>query len=164
MGNAGSGSMTKEQLLTVVEESKAHGEKIVMTNGCFDILHAGHVNYLQQAKKMGDRLIVAVNSDESVTSLKGEGRPVNSLERRMSVLAALGSVDWVVSFSEDTPKSLICDILPDVLVKGGDYKVEQIAGADCVLEYGGSVEVVEFIDGVSTSKIIESIHSSKTAS
>lgn len=164
MGDSSPGSMTKEQLLHVVEESKALGEKIVMTNGCFDILHAGHVTYLQQAKKMGDRLIVAVNSDESVASLKGAGRPVNSLERRMSVLAALGSVDWVVSFSEDTPKSLICDILPDVLVKGGDYKISNIAGADCVLEEGGKVEVLEFIDDVSTSKIIESIHSSKTAS
>ncbi len=166
MGDSSPGSMTKEQLMHIVEESKALGEKIVMTNGCFDILHAGHVNYLQQAKKMGDRLIVAVNNDESVTSLKGEGRPVNSLERRMSVLAALGSVDWVVPFSENTPKSLICDILPDVLVKGGDYEISEIAeiaGADCVLEDGGQVEVMEFIDGVSTSKIIESIHSSKTA-
>ncbi|MFT6734190.1 MAG: D-beta-D-heptose 7-phosphate kinase/D-beta-D-heptose 1-phosphate adenosyltransferase [Polaribacter sp.] len=164
MGDSSPGTMSKEQLLHIVEESKVLGEKIVMTNGCFDILHAGHVTYLQQAKKMGDRLIVAVNNDESVASLKGEGRPVNSLERRMSVLAALGSVDWVVSFSEDTPKLLICDILPDILVKGGDYKVSEIAGADCVLESGGQVEVLEFIDGVSTTKIIESIHSSKNVS
>ena len=164
MGNVGSGSMSKDQLLTVVEESKDLGEKIVMTNGCFDILHAGHVAYLQQAKKMGDRLIVAVNDDQSVTALKGDGRPVNSLERRMSVLAALGSVDWVVSFSESTPESLICDILPDVLVKGGDYQINKIAGANCVISHGGKVEVLEFIDGVSTTKIIESISSKNTAS
>ncbi|MGB0495667.1 MAG: bifunctional D-glycero-beta-D-manno-heptose-7-phosphate kinase/D-glycero-beta-D-manno-heptose 1-phosphate adenylyltransferase HldE [Kangiellaceae bacterium] len=163
MGNSGSGSMTKDQLLTVVEESKALGEKIVMTNGCFDILHAGHVNYLQQAKKMGDRLIVAVNDDQSVETLKGDGRPVNSLERRMSVLAALGSVDWVVPFSEDTPENLICELLPHILVKGGDYKINEIAGADCVIKNGGQVEVLDFIAGVSTSKIIETIHSSKTA-
>jgi len=157
VGDTGSGTMTPQQLAMVVEEAKAHGEKIVMTNGCFDILHAGHVAYLQQAKSLGNRLIVAVNSDESVRQLKGDGRPVNPCDRRMTVLAALGSVDWVVEFSEQTPQQLIADILPDILVKGGDYKVEEIAGAQEVMANGGEVEILQFVDGVSTSKIIESL-------
>jgi len=157
LGDTGTGVMSEQQLAMVVEEAKVHGEKIVMTNGCFDILHAGHVAYLQQAKALGDRLIVAVNSDESVRELKGDGRPVNPCDRRMSVLAALGSVDWVVEFSEETPQRLITEIMPDVLVKGGDYKIEQIAGAKEVLEKGGEVEVLDFLDGVSTTKIIESM-------
>jgi D-beta-D-heptose 7-phosphate kinase/D-beta-D-heptose 1-phosphate adenosyltransferase len=156
-GEIGSGSLNQQQLKIVTEEAKAHGEKIVMTNGCFDILHAGHVAYLQQAKRLGDRLIVAVNSDDSVKALKGEGRPVNPCDRRMSVLAALGSVDWVVEFDNDTPRDLIADILPDILVKGGDYEVEQVAGAKEVLAVGGRVEILQFVDGVSTTKIIESI-------
>ncbi len=157
MGDTGSGTMTSQQLAIVVEEAKAHSEKIVMTNGCFDILHAGHVAYLQQAKSLGNRLIVAVNSDGSVRQLKGDGRPVNPCERRMAVLAALSSVDWVVEFSEQTPQQLIADILPDVLVKGGDYKIEEIAGAQEVVANGGKVEILQFVDGVSTSKIIESL-------
>ncbi len=157
MGDTGGGTMTQQQLAMVVEEAKAHGEKIVMTNGCFDILHAGHVAYLQQAKTLGERLIVAVNSDESVRQLKGDGRPVNPCDRRMSVLAALSSVDWVVEFTEQTPQELIADILPDVLVKGGDYQVEEIAGAKEVMANGGTVEILQFVDGVSTTKIIESL-------
>jgi len=158
IGDTGSGSMNQQQLEMVVDEAKAHGEKIVMTNGCFDILHAGHVAYLQQAKTLGDRLIVAVNSDQSVRELKGEGRPVNPCDRRMSVLAALGSVDWVVEFNEDTPQRLIAEILPDILVKGGDYEVDQIAGAKEVMSNGGEVKILQFVDGVSTTKIIESIN------
>jgi len=158
MGVAGSGKMSEQQLSVVIEEAKAHGEKIVMTNGCFDILHAGHVAYLQQAKALGDRLIVAVNSDDSVRQLKGEGRPVNPCERRVSVLAALGSVDWVVEFNEETPQRLISEMMPDILVKGGDYKVEEIAGSKEVLAKGGRVEILQFVDGVSTTKIIESIN------
>lgn len=157
MGDTGSGTMTQQQLAMVVDEAKAHGEKIVMTNGCFDILHAGHVAYLQQAKTLGNRLVVAVNSDESVRKLKGDGRPVNPCDRRMSVLAALGSVDWVVEFDEETPQKLIVDILPDILVKGGDYQVEEIAGAKEVMANGGNVEILQFVDGVSTTKIIESL-------
>ena len=151
------GKMTPQQLKIAVEEAKALGETIVMTNGCFDILHAGHVQYLQQAKALGQRLIVAVNSDDSVRQLKGEGRPVNPCDRRMSVLAALGAVDWVVEFDQVTPQQLIADILPDILVKGGDYKVEQIAGGKEVLDNGGEVKILSFVDGISTSKIIESI-------
>jgi D-beta-D-heptose 7-phosphate kinase/D-beta-D-heptose 1-phosphate adenosyltransferase len=128
-----------------------------MTNGCFDILHAGHVLYLNQARRLGDRLIVAVNDDASVKRLKGNGRPVNPLERRMTVLAALESVDWVVPFSEDTPQSLICDIKPDLLVKGGDYQPQDIAGYECVRQAGGDVVVLDYADGCSTSELIETI-------
>jgi len=156
-GEAGSGTLSQQQLAMVIEEAKAHGEKIVMTNGCFDILHAGHVAYLQQAKALGNRLVVAVNSDQSVRTLKGEGRPVNPCDRRMAVLAALGSVDWVVEFEHQTPKQLIAEVLPDVLVKGGDYTVEEIAGAKEVLANGGQVEILQFVDGVSTTGIIESL-------
>lgn len=158
---AGCGVMTEAQLLIAVEDARAHGEGIVMTNGCFDILHAGHVSYLAEAKRRGDRLIVAVNEDASVARLKGEGRPVNGVERRMAVLAALESVDWVVPFSEDTPERLICSVLPDLLVKGGDYRPEQIAGHDCVTANGGEVVVLGFEDGCSTSEIIEAIRGSE---
>ena len=128
-----------------------------MTNGCFDILHAGHVSYLDAAGRLGDRLIVAVNTDASVQALKGPGRPVNNVQRRMAVLAGLSAVDWVVPFSEDTPERLISRLLPDVLVKGGDYKVEEIAGGKAVMDNGGSVEVLHFEEGVSTTGIIDTI-------
>jgi rfaE bifunctional protein nucleotidyltransferase chain/domain len=128
-----------------------------MTNGCFDILHPGHVSYLQKARAMGDRLIVAVNDDESVKRLKGADRPINSLDRRMALLSALECVDWVVPFSEDTPERLICKMLPDVLVKGGDYSPEQIAGGACVRENGGEVKIIEYIEGHSTTDIIKNI-------
>jgi len=153
----GRGVVSEEQLAIMVEDARVHGEKIVMTNGCFDILHAGHVAYLERAKQQGDRLIVAVNDDESVRRLKGKGRPVNTCERRMAVLAALGSVDWVVPFSEDTPERLICRLLPDLLVKGGDYQPEDIAGYQCVKDNGGDVKVLGFEDGCSTSDIIDVI-------
>lgn len=155
--DTGRGSMSEDQLMVMVEDARAHGEKIVFTNGCFDILHAGHVAYLERAKRLGHRLIVAVNDDDSVRRLKGEGRPVNPVDRRMTVLAALGSVDWVVPFGEDTPERLICRILPDVLVKGGDYQPKDIAGHTCVTENGGSVQVLGFEDGCSTSNIIDTI-------
>ena len=109
------GVMHEEQLVKIVRDAQAHGEKVVMTNGCFDILHPGHVTYLQQARKLGDRLIIAVNDDASVKRLKGENRPINSVARRMAVLSALECVDWVVPFSEDTPERLICKVLPDML-------------------------------------------------
>ncbi|MDH5518727.1 MAG: bifunctional D-glycero-beta-D-manno-heptose-7-phosphate kinase/D-glycero-beta-D-manno-heptose 1-phosphate adenylyltransferase HldE [Gammaproteobacteria bacterium] len=145
-----------EELKREVIFSKNNGQRVVMTNGCFDILHAGHVQYLSEAVARGDRLIVAVNDDDSVKRLKGDSRPINSLHQRMEVLAALAAVDWVVSFSEDTPEHLICQLLPDLLVKGGDYKVEEIAGAECVLSHGGSVEILSLRDGCSTSQIIRS--------
>lgn len=151
------GMLNEDQLMLLVEEAKAHGETIVMTNGCFDILHPGHVSYLRNAKKLGDRLIVAVNDDASVRRLKGPERPINPTEHRMDVLAGLESVDWVVPFSEDTPERLICKVLPTILVKGGDYRIEDIAGGQCVIENGGQVNVLNFEDGCSTSNIIDSI-------
>ncbi len=155
--DAGFGDMSQAQLQIAVDDARSHGERIVMTNGCFDILHAGHVAYLNQARRLGDRLIVAVNDDDSVRRLKGDGRPVNPVDRRMTVLAALESVDWVVPFSEDTPEQLICEINPDLLVKGGDYKPEDIAGYECVTSNGGEVVVLDYEDGCSTSDIIETI-------
>jgi len=128
-----------------------------MTNGCFDILHRGHIDYLARARALGDRLIVAVNDDASVAGLKGPSRPVNTLASRMAVLAALRSVDWVVAFSEETPSKLIEAVKPDVLVKGGDYTPDAIAGADSVLANGGRVEVLDFIEGFSTTSLIETL-------
>jgi len=151
------GVMDETTLLQVIKQAKARGERIVLTNGCFDILHPGHVSYLQKARRLGDRLIIAVNDDASVKRLKGKDRPINTLDRRMAVLAALECVDWVVAFGEDTPERLICTLLPDVLVKGGDYKPEQVAGGICVTENGGEVKILEYIEGHSTSEIIKSI-------
>jgi D-beta-D-heptose 7-phosphate kinase/D-beta-D-heptose 1-phosphate adenosyltransferase len=153
----GSGDMSREQLLQAVVDARAHGELIVMTNGCFDILHAGHVAYLKEARRLGDRLIVAVNDDDSVRRMKGAGRPINSLARRMAVLAGLGSVDWVVPFGEDTPESLICEVRPDLLVKGGDYRPEDVAGHRCVTARGGQVVILDYLDGYSTTSLIEAI-------
>lgn len=153
------GIIGEDALVKAVEKAKRKGETVVMTNGCFDILHAGHVSYLNQAAKLGDRLIVAVNTDESVRGLKGPGRPVNPTNRRMAVLAGLGAVDWVVPFSEETPQRLISEVLPSLLVKGGDYKPEEIAGGEEVIAAGGSVRVLNFEDGCSTTEIIEAIKS-----
>jgi len=154
-GQGGRGLVAADELTSMLDESRNLGEKIVMTNGCFDVLHAGHVSYLEEAKSLGDRLIVAVNDDDSVRRLKGKNRPINSLEDRMQVLAGLAAVDWVVAFADDTPAKLISTVLPDVLVKGGDYKPDEIAGAREVLENGGEVRVLSFKDGRSSSRIIE---------
>ncbi|HIF9062644.1 TPA: bifunctional D-glycero-beta-D-manno-heptose-7-phosphate kinase/D-glycero-beta-D-manno-heptose 1-phosphate adenylyltransferase HldE [Photobacterium damselae] len=155
--DSGFGVVTESQLKVAVAVARARGEKVVMTNGCFDILHAGHVAYLNEAAKLGDRLIVAVNSDASVQALKGPGRPVNPEDRRMAVLAGLGAVDWVVPFSEETPQRLISEVLPTLLVKGGDYKPEEIAGGKEVIAAGGEVKVLNFEDGCSTTEIINAI-------
>ena len=156
-GQGGRGLVNEEALLPLVGEARERNERIVMTNGCFDVLHAGHVAYLEEAKSLGDRLIVAINDDESVRRLKGESRPVNKLEDRMSVLAGLAAVDWVVPFSEDTPERLIGEVLPDVLVKGGDYRPEEIAGSRGVLENGGEVRVLAFREGHSSTRIIDEL-------
>jgi D-beta-D-heptose 7-phosphate kinase/D-beta-D-heptose 1-phosphate adenosyltransferase len=153
------GVLGLEQLLVAIEDARAHGEKIVFTNGCFDILHAGHVTYLEQARAQGDRLVLAVNDDASVSRLKGPGRPINSVDRRMAVLAGLGAVDWVVSFSEDTPENLLRAVQPDVLVKGGDYGIDQVVGADIVRAYGGEVRVLGLVENSSTTAIVEKIRS-----
>lgn len=151
------GVVSADELQELVEDAKERGEKVVITNGCFDILHAGHVMYLREARKKGDRLIVAVNSDESVQKLKGPNRPIHSLEYRMELLAALRDVDWVVPFYEETPQALIASLLPHVLVKGGDYKIEEIAGHKEVLNAGGKVEVLGYLDGQSTTQTIAKI-------
>ena len=158
--DTGMGVMTAEQLSIAVHDAKAHGEKIVFTNGCFDIIHAGHVGYLSQAKKLGDRLVVAINADESVARLKGPGRPLNPVERRMAVLDGLEAVDWVVNFKEDTPEALLKSLQPDILVKGGDYSLEQVVGGEYVLSYGGEVKALEFLDDCSTSAIVEKMKGS----
>jgi D-beta-D-heptose 7-phosphate kinase/D-beta-D-heptose 1-phosphate adenosyltransferase len=154
-GQGGRGLVALDQLRAMVTESHDRNERVIMTNGCFDVLHAGHVAYLEEAKSLGDRLIVAVNDDDSVMRLKGESRPINTLEDRLLVLAGLAAVDWVIPFSEDTPAALIAQVLPDVLVKGGDYVPEEIAGAKEVLQNGGEVRVLSFRDGHSSSRIID---------
>jgi D-beta-D-heptose 7-phosphate kinase/D-beta-D-heptose 1-phosphate adenosyltransferase len=156
-GFGGRGLVTAGELELILDEARRRGQRIVMTNGCFDILHAGHVSYLEEARALGHQLVVAVNDDASVTRLKGASRPINPLADRMAVLAGLASVDWVVPFSEDTPANLIARLKPDVLVKGGDWRVDQIAGADHVLRRGGEVRVLAFKPGRSTTGVIEAI-------
>ncbi len=156
-GQGGRGLIAEPELAAMVNEAKQQNETIVMTNGCFDILHAGHIAYLEEAKSLGDRLIVAVNDDESVRQLKGDDRPVNPLQDRMAVLAGLAAVDWVVPFSEDTPARLIQTMLPDILVKGGDYRPDDIAGAKDVLNNGCEVRVLAFREGFSSSNIIDKL-------
>lgn len=153
----GNGILSREQLKVAVEEARLRGEKIVFTNGCFDILHAGHVDYLSEARDHGDRLIVAVNDDAGVYRLKGEGRPINAVDRRMKMLAGLSAVDWVVSFSEDTPEVLLAELKPDVLVKGGDYSMDRVVGADVVRGYGGEVKVLNLVEGSSTTALAKKI-------
>ena len=128
-----------------------------MTNGCFDILHAGHIKYLEEAKALGDTLIIAINDDESVVRLKGKHRPINPLSDRMKVLDGLASSDFIVPFGEDTPIELINLIKPDILVKGGDYSINDVVGADEVREYDGDVKILSYLDGYSSSKIIEKL-------
>jgi len=149
------GLLSESELLTQLVDARQRGERIVFTNGCFDVLHAGHVGYLEDASNLGDRLIVAVNDDASVTRLKGAPRPVNRLADRMTVLAGLSSVDWVVPFAEDTPLRLLEEVMPDVLTKGGDYVPEDIVGASEVLAAGGEVRILPFRDGHSSSSIID---------
>jgi D-beta-D-heptose 7-phosphate kinase/D-beta-D-heptose 1-phosphate adenosyltransferase len=149
------------ELSEYVAECKVKGQSIVFTNGCFDILHEGHVTYLEEAKRYGDKLIVGINTDSSVKRLKGNLRPINSLESRVKVLRALSSVDYVVSFSDDTPIQLIKEITPDVLIKGGDYVSTEIIGGDYVEKNGGKVLTVDFVEGFSTSNLIDAISKSK---
>lgn len=156
------GVVTLDQLLIALDDAKHQAESVVFTNGCFDIIHAGHVGYLEEARKLGDRLVVAINSDESVRRLKGAGRPINPAERRAAVLAGLESVDWVISFPEDTPERLLETIQPDILVKGGDYSDEQVVGADIVKKYGGKVKALSLYDNCSTTAIVDKIKESQS--
>lgn len=151
------GIVDENQLELSINQARANGERIVFTNGCFDILHAGHVTYLQQARQLGDRLVVAINDDASVKRLKGESRPINSVEQRMTVLAGLGVVDWVTTFSDDTPERLLHKIKPDILVKGGDYTPDGVVGAEIVRAYGGDVRVLGCVRNLSTSAIIDRV-------
>lgn len=148
------GALTHDELIEACAAARGRGERLVMTNGCFDLLHAGHVRYLEAARALGDRLIVAVNDDSSVAALKGRGRPLNPLDARMCVLAALACVDWVVAFGGETPRDLIAEVLPDVLVKGGDYRIDDIAGAAEVRAAGGEVLTLEYHAGHSTSGLV----------
>ena len=149
---------SESELIELVEACREEGKRVAMTNGCFDILHPGHVTYLSQAANLADVLIVAVNDDASVARLKGEGRPINPVEARMAVLAGLSSVNYVIPFGEDTPARLIEALSPDVLVKGGDYRVTEIAGHEHVVARGGEVIVLDFVDGFSTTATIGRIN------
>ena len=148
--------LTSEEIQTFRENHKS--KKVVFTNGCFDILHVGHIRYLQEAATLGDILVVGVNSDDSVRRLKGLSRPVNNEQDRMEMLSALGFIDYVTLFDEDTPYELIKKIQPDVLVKGGDYKSEEVVGRDIVEARGGRLELIPFVEGKSTTNIINKIN------
>lgn len=141
----------------MIREWKASGAKIVFTNGCFDILHLGHVEYLEKARAIGDKLVLGLNTDSSVKRIKGEKRPLNDQYSRARILAALSFVDAVTYFDEDTPYELIKQLLPDILVKGNDYLAENIIGADIVIANGGSVETIALVDGYSTTNVIDKI-------
>ena len=146
--------LSPQKLAALLEQARKKGKKTVFTNGCFDLIHRGHVTYLETARNKGDLLIVALNSDESVQRLKGPTRPLNPLADRRIVMAALESVDYVTWFTQDTPLQLIRKLKPDVLVKGGDWKVNQIVGAEEVLERGGKVYSISFVEGHSTTRLI----------
>ncbi len=148
--------LSKEQVYRVLPEWKNQG-KVVFTNGCFDILHLGHVDYLEKARNLGQKLIVALNTDASVQRLKGKTRPITDEVSRARVMASLAFVDAVILFDEDTPLELISYLKPDILVKGNDYTVETIVGADVVMKNGGKVETVPLVNGYSTSNVIEKI-------
>jgi rfaE bifunctional protein nucleotidyltransferase chain/domain len=136
---------------------KSEGKKIVFTNGCFDLLHLGHVDYLEKAREQGDVLVVGLNSDKSVKSLKGPQRPIMEEYGRARLLAAMYFIDMVVLFDEDTPYDLIVELMPDILIKGKDYNVSNIVGADVVMKNGGKVVTIDLVEGYSTSKIIDHI-------
>ncbi len=149
--------VSQETLMQWISKWKRHGEEVVFTNGCFDILHLGHVDYLEKAKKLGDRLVVALNTDNSVKRLKGKERPLNNQESRARLIAALEFVDAVVFFSEDTPKQIIESLIPNILVKGDDYLAENIVGADFVIGKGGKVETISLVNGYSTTNLVDKI-------
>jgi rfaE bifunctional protein nucleotidyltransferase chain/domain len=141
----------------IINRIKADRKKIVFTNGCFDLLHVGHIRYLAQAKRLGDFLIIGLNSDSSVKELKGQDRPINSFDDRATLLSAIESVDLVIMFEEQTPENLIKDIVPDILVKGGDYNIEDIVGYQTVMQNGGQVKTLSFYDGYSSTNYINKI-------
>ena len=150
----------RSELDDLLKKLKAHGKTIVTTNGCFDILHVGHVRYLEKAKSFGDVLIVALNSDKSVKSIKGQNRPINNENDRAEVLSALRSVDYVVLFDEDSPIDLLLQIKPDVHTKGADYTIETLPEAKGIIDAGGRIEFISFVEGKSTTSIIEKMRKS----
>jgi rfaE bifunctional protein nucleotidyltransferase chain/domain len=147
----------REELVRERERMRREGKQLVFTNGCFDLLHPGHVRYLNQARALGDALVVALNSDRSVRALKGEGRPILTQHERAEVMAALEDVDYVTIFDEDTPRELIAVLLPDILVKGGDWSIEKIVGREEVEAAGGKVLSLPYVEGSSTTDIVERI-------
>ncbi|MBA2840771.1 rfaE bifunctional protein nucleotidyltransferase chain/domain [Methanococcus maripaludis] len=147
----------KELLINLIEELRKNNLKIVFTNGCFDILHKGHVKYLSEAKKFGDVLIVGINSDSSIKKIKGNKRPIIPLESRIEVLDAINSVDFVIPFEEETPLELISLIKPDIHVKGGDYTIENLPESKLILEYGGEIKIITLVNGFSTTNVVNSI-------
>src|SRR5919107_4819636 len=149
--------LNREELLRVREGLRAEGRRLVFTNGCFDLLHVGHVRYLSEARRLGDALLVAINGDASVRVLKGAGRPILNESERAEILAALEAVDFVTVFDEDSPRALISEVLPDVLVKGGDYRPDEIHGREEVERAGGRVLSLPFVEGASTTGIIERV-------
>ena len=140
-----------------VTDWKATGKKVVFTNGCFDILHLGHVDYLEKARNLGDKLVLGLNTDDSVSRFKGPNRPIQDETSRARILAAFQFIDLVVFFNEDTPLNLISELVPDILVKGSDYLAENIVGADVVIRHGGQVKTIDFVPGYSTTRIVEKI-------
>lgn len=153
--------LSRTEAKNLVNRWREDGHKVVFTNGCFDILHRGHVEYLEAAKEAGDKLIIGLNSDNSVRELKGSARPFQNEQDRRAILTALSCVDAVVVFDEDTPAELIAELLPDVLIKGGDYDKDEIVGRDTVLANGGEIIIIPFVEGASTSNIISRILSRK---
>lgn len=149
--------VSTEKAIQQVAVWKQDGKKVVFTNGCFDLLHVGHIDYLEKAKALGDYLVIALNTDASVQRLKGELRPIVTENNRARVMAALGFVDLVVFFDQDTPHELISQLIPSILVKGSDYAIENIIGADVVLANGGEVKTIDFVEGFSSSNIIDKI-------
>ena len=148
---------TLDTLKVLVDQWKSMGWNVVFTNGCFDILHRGHITYLNEAASLGDKLIIAVNTDASVRRIKSANRPIQDEESRLQILAALECVSAVFLFDEDTPLKVITELLPDTLVKGADYEIKDIVGADVVLDHGGDVKTIPFIEGFSTSRIEKKI-------
>ena len=149
--------VSQEQLKAHIEAWQKEGHKVVFSNGCFDIVHLGHIDYLEKASQLGDKLVIGLNSDSSVKVLKGDGRPINDEYARSRMLAAFGFVDGVTVCGEETPKQLIAYLVPDVLVKGSDYAVEDIVGADTVIAHGGEVKTIDLVEGFSTTQLIEKI-------
>lgn len=154
----------RENIRGIVKEIQAGGETVVTTNGCFDILHVGHVRYLQKTKTFADYSIVLLNSDKSVKAIKGEGRPINNENDRAEILCALSCVNFVVFFDENSPRDLLDEIKPDVHTKGADYSVETLPEADVILKNGGKIEFIEFVEGKSTTNAIEKMKGNNNTS